>query len=174
VEESLSAGLCGASRPGHFPGVTTVVAKLFNLVLPDVAVFGQKDGQQVRVIQRMARDLDFAVKIVVAPTRREDDGLALSSRNAYLSDEERRQAVCLFEALQLAGRLFRQGERRTRVLSDAMRELLAGYPLARPEYVEIVDHDTLQPVEEIRGPVMVALCARLGRTRLIDNAVLAG
>jgi len=171
-ESSLSTGLCGAARPGHFRGVTTVVAKLFNIVQPDVAVFGQKDGQQVAVIERMTRDLDFPVRIVTGPIVREADGLAMSSRNAYLSPEERSQAVCLVQALRLAERLYGSGERSAARLRESMRDMIDRYSLARSEYIELVDRTTLQPVERVAGPVLVALCVHLGSTRLIDNTLL--
>ena len=171
-ESSLSENLCGASRPGHFRGVTTIVAKLFNTVLPDVAVFGQKDGQQARVIERMTRDLNFPVRIVVAPTVREPDGLAMSSRNAGLSAEERIQALCLVRALRAAERLYGEGERSAVALRGAMQELIASYPLAQVVYIELVDNQTLEPCEQLAAPAMIALCVRLGATRLIDNTVL--
>jgi len=172
AEEDLSRGLCGKSRPGHFRGVTTVVAKLFNIVLPDLAVFGRKDAQQARVIERMVRDLNFPVRIVVAPTVREPDGLAMSSRNAYLSAGERRRAACLHEALNAAKGLYARGVRETDALKGKMLELLAGQPAAEVEYVEIVDYESLKPVSEIRAPALIALCVRFGRARLIDNTVL--
>ena len=172
VEESLSRGLCGATRPGHFRGVATVVAKLFNLVLPDVAVFGEKDGQQLRVIRRMVRDLNFPVEIVAGPTVREPDGLAMSSRNKYLSPEERRQALCLRRALDRAGELVRAGERDAEEIEEAMRQVVAEAPLARVDYVEIVDDATLEPVRVLERPVMAALAVFMGKTRLIDNTVL--
>lgn len=169
VEERLSRHLCGSSRPGHFRGVCTVVARLFNLVLPDFVVFGEKDAQQLRVIRRMVRDLAFPVEIVAAPTVREPDGLAMSSRNAYLTAEERSQAVCLRRALDEAERRYRSGERRADALIEAMRTVLAGYPKARIDYIEVVDDETLEPVERCERPVLVALAVHLGRARLIDN-----
>ena len=173
VEETALTGvLCGASRPGHFRGVTTVVAKLFNGVLPDVAVFGQKDAQQARVIRRMARDLDFPVEIVVAPTVREADGLAMSSRNKYLTGSLRQDALCLRQALDEAERRFGAGERRTCALRDAMETVIRRVPSAAIDYVEIVDEQTLVPVETISGQVLVALAVKVGATRLIDNTVL--
>jgi pantoate--beta-alanine ligase len=172
-EGDLASGLCGAHRPGHFRGVLTVVAKLFHVVEPDVAVFGQKDAQQVRLIEKMVRDLDFAVRIEVAPTVREPDGLAMSSRNAYLSDVERRRAVCLWQALELAKRLYAGGTHDAAVLVARMREHLAqGSPPVRVEYVEAVDWETLKPVTRIERKTLLALAVRLGATRLIDNALL--
>ena len=172
VEEKLSCGLCGASRPGHFRGVCTVVAKLFHLILPDVAVFGEKDAQQLRIIERMVRDLDFPVRIVRGPTVRERDGLAMSSRNAYLSPEERRQALCLRRALDRAEALYRSGERGADRVRTATQSVIAESPLARVDYIEIVDDRTLEPVRALDRPCLVALAVFMGKTRLIDNAVL--
>lgn len=172
AESRLSRGLCGASRPGHFEGVCTVVAKLFNLVQPDLAVFGEKDAQQLRVIRRMTRDLNFPVEIVAGPTQREPDGLAMSSRNVYLDPEERRQALCLRRALDAAERLHAGGERDAARLRAAMAAVIARAPLARVEYIEIVDDETLEPVTALSRPALVALAVFLGRTRLIDNSVL--
>ena len=172
VEESLSRGLCGASRPGHFRGVATVVAKLFNQVLPHVAVFGEKDAQQLRVIRRMVRDLDFPVRIIPGPIVREPDGLAMSSRNVYLSPYERQEALCLRRALDRAEALFAGGERQTVRLKEALSAVLAGAPSARMDYIELVDDATLAPVSEIRAPCLVALAVFIGKTRLIDNTVL--
>lgn len=172
VEESLGRGLCGASRPGHFRGVCTVVAKLFNLALPHVAVFGEKDAQQLRIIRRMARDLNFPVRIVAAPTLREPDGLAMSSRNTYLSPEERRDALCLRRALDRAEERFALGERDAEGLRKAMAGVLVAYPRARIDYADIVDDESLEPVTAITRPALVALAVFVGRTRLIDNTVL--
>jgi pantoate--beta-alanine ligase len=173
VEETrLSQGLCGSCRPGHFRGVTTVVAKLFNLVLPDVAVFGQKDAQQARVIQRMVRDLNFPLDIVVGPIVRESDGLAMSSRNRYLSATERKDALCLHRALALAEDLYRRGLRDVRNMREALQSCIAAVPTVKVEFVEFVDDVTLEPVVDIKGPVLVALAARVGTTRLIDNTVI--
>ncbi len=173
AEESIiSRGLCGASRPGHFRGVLTVVAKLFNLALPDVAVFGQKDAQQARLIQQMARDLNFPVAIVLAPIIRETDGLAMSSRNTYLSPTERREALGLMQALQTARRLYRAGERDAHRILAAMKDSIAKIPSARVDYIAIVDDATMQPVARLDTPVIVALAVYVGRTRLIDNLCL--
>jgi pantoate--beta-alanine ligase len=171
-EIRLSKGLCGRQRPGHFKGVVTVVAKLFNVVLPDVAVFGQKDAQQTRVIQRLVRDLNFPVEIVVGPIVREPDGLAMSSRNRYLSASERHDALALHQALALAEDLHRRGSRDARALREAMQKSLATAPAVKLEFIEIVENTTLEPVDTITGPVLVALAARVGATRLIDNTVL--
>lgn len=173
AEEQLSRGLCGASRPGHFRGVCTVVAKLFHLALPHVAVFGEKDAQQLRVIRRMVRDLDFPVEILAGPTLREPDGLAMSSRNQYLSPDERREALVLRRALDRAEALHAGGEREAGRLRAAMMEILAGAPHAKVDYIELVDDVTLEPVEHLEGPVLVALAVFVGTTRLIDNTRLA-
>ena len=167
----LDEFLCGSSRPGHFNGVALVVAKLFNIVQPDEAYFGQKDAQQAVIIQRMAADLDFPVRIVVGPTVREDDGLAMSSRNAYLSADERGRAVALYEALSAARKAVEEGER----VPEALKRLMISR-LSRSEldidYAEVVDAATMRPVATVDGLVLVAVAARLGETRLIDNIVL--
>ena len=162
-------GLEGALRPGHFRGVATVVSALFNLVRPDVAVFGKKDAQQVAVIRRMVRDLHFPVEIVAGETVREEDGLALSSRNAYLSPDERRAASVLFRALRAAGQAIAAGERRGDEVRRLMREVLDSEPLARTEYADVVDAETFQPVDALVGSLALPLAVRIGRTRLIDN-----
>ncbi len=170
--EGLTRYLCGRSRPGHFRGVTTVVAKLFNIVKPQVAVFGQKDAQQALVIKRMVRDLNFDLKIIIVPTVREPDGLALSSRNAYLTPQQRRQATVLYQALQLAQRLIRAGETEPSRVKQALRRLIRTQPEARIDYVEIVDTVRLEPVSRIQGEVLVALAVYFGRARLIDNLIV--
>ncbi len=167
----LTEGLCGAYRPGHFRGVTTVVAKLFNIVLPDVAYFGQKDAQQAVVIQRMVRDLNFPVEIRVVPTVREADGLAMSSRNRYLGPEERRAATALYRGLESALRALEAGERDAEAVRARVREMLAREPLVREEYVEVVDAEELTPVTYIDRRVIVAVAAHVGSARLIDNVV---
>ena len=171
-ETALSGGLCGAFRPGHFRGVTTVVAKLFNIVMPDVAVFGQKDAQQVRVIRRMVRDLNMPLEVLIGPTVREPDGLAMSSRNRYLSAAERNDALCLHRALAEAVRLAAAGERSVERIRAAMAAVIAQTPSARVEYIELADDETLQPVRYLERPVLAALAVRIGTTRLIDNTVL--
>ncbi len=172
VEENLSRGLCGASRPTHFRGVVTVVSKLFNLCLPDVAVFGEKDAQQIRVIRRLVRDLNFPVEIISGPTIREPDGLAMSSRNVNLSPAERKQALCLRRALDRAEVLQRSGERDAARIRASMVEAVAMEPLATIDYIEIVDDETLEPVARTDRPTLVALAVKFSKTRLIDNAVL--
>jgi len=172
VEGPLTLSLCAASRPGHFRGVATVVTKLFNICEPDVAVFGQKDAQQAAVIRRFTADLDLPVRIVVAPIVREDDGLAMSSRNVYLSDEERVQARSLNASLQKAREIFASGERDGAVILEAVKEAVASQPLAKLEYAELVDHDSLEPIRIIEKPALLAVAARFGTTRLIDNTLL--
>jgi pantoate--beta-alanine ligase len=173
IVHELTDPLCGASRPGHFRGVTTVVAKLFNIVSPDYAYFGQKDYQQAKVIQKMVADLLIPVEVVVCPIVREANGLAMSSRNAYLSPEERQAALVLSGALRLAEARLAQGERQGQRLEATLREYIAAEPLARLDYVAVCDPQTLRAVEEITGTVLVALAVYIGKTRLIDNALLS-
>ena len=168
----LSGGLCGRSRPGHFQGVCTVVAKLFNLVRPTVAVFGRKDYQQLAIIRRMVRDLNFPLRILAAETVREPDGLALSSRNVYLGANERAQAPVLHRALLQAAKRARAGERRASTLRAVMEAELATAPLARIDYAEVMDAEDLQPVTSLEKPAVLALAVFFGRTRLIDNLIV--
>jgi len=172
VEETLGKGLCGASRPGHFRGVCTVVAKLFNLALPHVAIFGQKDYQQVAIIQRMVRDLNFPVEIVVAPIIREADGLAMSSRNRNLSNAERAHALGLSQSLRLAQDAFHVGETHAPTVCARMSALLTEKYGVRVDYVSAVDGITLEPVETLKPGVVFAVAAFVGATRLIDNTML--
>ena len=174
VEEKLSQGMEGGSRPTHFRGVTTVVAKLFNLVLPDVAVFGAKDWQQAAILRRMTRDLNFPLKFVVAPTRREKDGLAMSSRNKYLSAGERPQATILWRALKLAKEvvLSSRAPNYADVLKRELAALIATQPAARLDYVEFFDSETLEPATAVTRGTHMALAVFIGKTRLIDNAEL--
>jgi pantoate--beta-alanine ligase len=162
----------GTARPGHFEGVLTIVTKLFHIVQPDVAVFGQKDAQQVAAIRRMIADLDFAVRLVVAPTVRDADGLAASSRNIYLSPDERREALALSRAVGRAAELARQGEGDATRLEAAMREELARSPSLAVEYAAVVDAGRFTAVVEVAGPCVAAVAARVGATRLIDNVPL--
>lgn len=172
-ENDLSKQLCGASRPGHFRGVLTVVGKLFNLVLPDMAVFGQKDAQQAVLVRQMINDLDFPVRMIIAPIIRESDGLAMSSRNVYLSPAERRDAVCLSAALRLARRLYRSDERHSTVLKGAMSDLIGKIKSASIDYIEIVGAHNLKPIHKIENEdILIALAVRIGNTRLIDNLLL--
>jgi len=168
----LTETLCGPHRSGHFDGVATVVTKLFNIVQPDRAYFGQKDAQQAVIIRRMVADLDMPIEIVVCPIVRESDGLAMSSRNAYLSPAHRRQARCLSESLRLAEQMVRGGERRARPIVEAMRAHIVSAGPCEIDYVAAVDPETLQPVETIDRPCMFAIAVRIGSTRLIDNLVL--
>ena len=158
----------GTSRPGHFRGVTTVVAKLFNLVQPDIAYFGQKDAQQARVVRQMVRDLGFPLEVRVLPTVREPNGLALSSRNARLSPTERKASSVLFRALQTGGRLIEWPHRRKNEILRRMRQVIRQAPGSRIEYIAIADPDTLEPMEKIRKPALLMLAVRIGGTRLID------
>ena len=166
-------GLEGACRPGHFRGVATVVCALFNLVRADVAVFGEKDAQQLAVIRQMVRDLHLPVEIVPAPTIREVDGLAMSSRNAYLSPEERRAATVLHRALRAAETAISEGERRGDAVRERLREVLNTEPLAHVEYAEVVSAETFQPVATLSGRLVLPLAVRIGGTRLIDNIRLS-
>lgn len=169
--EKLSLPLCGAARPGHFRGVATIVTKLFNIVLPHIAVFGEKDYQQLQVIRRMVRDLSMNVEIIGHPIVREADGLAMSSRNSYLTAEERRAAVCLPRSLCKAERLFKRGETSARSIVDLVLSELARQPLAQIEYVKLCDAETLAEVDEASAPVVLAMAVRIGKARLIDNRV---
>ena len=171
--EAVSEGLCGSSRPGHFRGVATVVAKLFNIVKPDRAFFGQKDFQQTVVIRRMVKDLNMDTEVVIGPTLREPDGLAMSSRNVYLAPGERAAAASLFAALSAAKELYASGERDAGRLKARVYEILAGEPMVRPEYVEAVDID-MRPARVAGDDTVIAIAARLGNTRLIDNIPLSG
>ncbi len=170
----LTSGLCGASRPGHFDGVASVVTKLLNIVAPDVAYFGQKDAQQVAVIRRMVIDLNMDVEIKPVPIVREADGLAMSSRNVYLSAEERQAALVLSRSLRMARERVVAGERDMGALQSAVLEMIQAEPLANIDYVQIVDYDTLEPVSQLGGRALLALAVRFGKTRLIDNVVLEG
>ena len=175
VEETkLSRYLCGKSRPGHFRGVCTIVTKLFNIVRPTRAYFGQKDAQQFRVIKRMVRDLNMDVELVECPIVREHDGLAMSSRNIYLSGDERAQALALYNSLKLAENLIKSGERDAEVVKNAMKEFLSRYDKVKIDYVEIVDEETLEPVKHIEGKVIVAIACWVGKARLIDNVIVQG
>lgn len=169
--EGPSKGLCGGSRPGHFRGVCTVVAKFFHIVQPDHAYFGMKDAQQLAVIRRMTEDLCFPVRIVGCPIVRESDGLALSSRNKYLNEVERKAALCLSQGLHEGLRLIENGERNTHVIKSAVRKKIEQEPLARVEYVEAVDPITIQDIDYINGSILCAVAVFIGNTRLIDNFI---
>ncbi len=170
--ERLTERLEGGDRPTHFRGVATIVAKLFNLVRPERAYFGQKDAQQALVVRRLIRDLNYDIDLVVCPTVREPDGLAMSSRNAYLSPEERAAATVLHRSLQRVETLYADGERDADRMRNAMRELLAAEPLARPAYVSVADIEDLTELDTVDRKALVSLAVRIGRTRLIDNVVL--
>jgi len=170
--EKISEGLCGAKRPGHFRGVATVVAKLFNIVQPDVAFFGQKDAQQLQVIRKMVQDLNFPVTIVPCPIVREPDGLAMSSRNVYLTPEERRAATVLYRSLKLAENLIAGGERDAGKIESFLAESIASEPLARLDYAEVRTLPDLEAKPELSGEVILAVAAYFGRARLIDNLIV--
>lgn len=172
--ERVSKPLCGKSRPGHFRGVATVVLKLFNMVYPSSAYFGAKDYQQLQVIRSMVKDLNLDVRIVSCPTLREDDGLAMSSRNSYLAPPERAQAVCLFQALQISGELFRNGEKEPRKYIEAMSGRITREPDADPDYISLVHPETLEDLNVVDETCLAVLAVRIGKTRLIDNMLLDG
>ncbi len=172
VGGEITAKLCGKSRPGHFKGVTTVVSKLFNICLPEVAYFGQKDAQQAMIIEKMTRELNFPLRIVRCPIVREPDGLAMSSRNVYLNEEERKSALVLSQALALAREMIESGETHVNKVKEAMVDLINSKPYTQIDYVEIVSGEDLSDLAEIRGKVLVALAVRVGKTRLIDNLLL--
>jgi pantoate--beta-alanine ligase len=170
--DGLGKVMCGVSRPTHFRGVTTVVAKLFSIVLPHTAVFGQKDAQQFFVIRRMTEDLQMNVELIMAPIVREKDGLAMSSRNIYLNADERAQAVCLSQALELARKLVQSGEKNCSAIIKKMREHIEKYSLAKIEYINIVETETLRDLVNIAPSALIALAVHFGKTRLIDNVIL--
>lgn len=170
--EKLPGHLCGLSRPGHFRGVATVVTKLFNIVRPQVAIFGQKDYQQLAVIRRMVRDLNLDIRIIGVPTVRESDGLAMSSRNTYLSENERRSALSVFQSLQQARESVAEGIRDASTLIQRASEFIGSQPHVKMDYVAVCDPETLEAVERVEGPTLMALAVRVGKTRLIDNIIL--
>lgn len=169
--DKLTKGLCGKTRPTHFRGVCSVVCKLFHIVTPDRAYFGQKDAQQLAVIRRMVRDLNFDIEIVGCPIVREADGLAMSSRNTYLNEEERKAALILHKSLLLGKQMMEQGERETAKIKEAIIQNMETEPLARVDYVEIVNPDTLENIDIIEGRALIATAVYIGKTRLIDNEV---
>lgn len=170
--DGLTKGLCGKTRPIHFRGVCTVVGKLFNIVHPDRAYFGQKDAQQLAVVRRMVRDLNFDLEIVGCPIIREEDGLAKSSRNTYLSGEERKAAVILHKGLVKGEEMVSAGEKDVKKVLDAITEIIESEPLARIDYVEAVDFDNIETIDTIEGSVLVAVAVYIGKTRLIDNFIV--
>ncbi len=172
--KDITERLCGARRPGHFRGVATVVAKLFNIVAPDVAYFGQKDAQQVVVIRRMAADLSMKVRIAAVPIVREADGLALSSRNVYLNPAERQAALVLSRSLSVAEELLKAGQRDAAAIRGALQEIIASEPLAACDYISVCDPSTLKELDRVGGAALVALAVRIGKTRLIDNLLWEG
>ena len=169
---TLTQGLCGKTRPTHFSGVCTVVSKLFHIVQPDRAYFGQKDAQQLAVIKHMVEDLNFDIKIVGCPIIREEDGLAKSSRNTYLNKEERKQAVILSKALLKGKEQIENGERKSSEIKKGITQIIETMPLAKIDYVEVVDFQTLESIEEIKGEILVAVAVYIGKTRLIDNFIM--
>lgn len=170
--QNVSSGLCGKTRPTHFRGVCTVVSKLFNIVTPDRAYFGQKDAQQLAVIRRMVRDLNMDIEIVGCPIIREEDGLAKSSRNTYLNEEERKAALVLSRAIFAGEDLMKAGERSKDVVLSAMNEILGAEPMAKVDYVEMVDADTIEEITDKTARVLVAMAVYIGKTRLIDNFMI--
>ena len=172
--QNLGKSLCGKTRPTHFRGVCTVVSKLFNIVAPDRAYFGQKDAQQLAIVRRMVRDMNFDLDIVGCPIIREEDGLAKSSRNTYLNPAERKAAVVLSRAVRAGERLMQEGERSAAVVLKTMRDILEAEPLARIDYVDMVDAFSMEPVERADHPVLCAMAVYIGKTRLIDNFIFEG
>lgn len=170
--EILTEGLCGRNRPGHFRGVTTVVTKLFNLVEPDKAYFGQKDAQQALVLRKMSKDFNMNLELVIMPTVREPDGLAMSTRNHYLSEKEREAGLALYRSLTRAEELIEQGLRKSQEVISAVEQLINQEPLVEIEYVEIVDTKEMERLEELRGEILIALAVKIGKTRLIDNVIV--
>lgn len=171
--EKATKHLCGISRPTHFDGVTTVVAKLFNFAKPHIAVFGQKDFQQLAVISRMVQDLNMDVRIIGVPTVRERDGVAMSSRNTFLNPDERKSAVCLKRSLDLAAEMVAQGEVQAGPLIKAIQKMILSYPFTEIDYVNICDPVSMEDVESVKGETLLALAVRVGKTRLIDNCLLS-
>lgn len=170
--KALPGFLCGKSRPVHFSGVATVVTKLFNIVMPDVAVFGQKDYQQLQIIRQLVQDLDFDIRIVAGEIVREGDGLAMSSRNAYLSESQRASALSLFQSLNLARKLIANGEKNAMAIHRKMEALIQSFPETQTEYISFCHPETLAAVDTIQGRVLLALAVKVGKTRLIDNALI--
>ena len=170
--ERITEKLCGASRPGHFRGVTTVVAKLFNIIRPHKAYFGQKDAQQCVIIKRMTEDLNFDIEIVIMPTIREADGLAMSSRNKYLNAQERQSALVLSKSLSMAQDMIKSGQTNAVDILHNMKQMIEAEPLAKIDYISIVDSETLDDIKEIKANTLIALVVFIGKTRLIDNMII--
>jgi pantoate--beta-alanine ligase len=173
VAEKLGGRLCGISRPGHFDGVLTVVAKLFHITKPHLAVFGQKDYQQLTIISRMVKDLNMDIRIVGVPVVREPDGIAMSSRNSYLNPEERQSALCLKQSLDMAVQMYGQGERKVPAIRAALEGIILEQPFTEIDYVSFCHPITLEEVEVIEGETVLALAVKVGQTRLIDNCIIA-
>lgn len=171
---ALTNELCGITRPTHFRGVCTVVAKFFNIVCPDRAYFGQKDAQQLAVIKRMARDMKYGIEVIGCPIIREEDGLAKSSRNTYLSAEERAAGLCLSRAIFAGQKMVEEGERSAEAVLSAMRAIIEAEPLAKIDYVKMVNFDTIEQIDEIKGNILCAIAVYIGKTRLIDNFIVEG
>ena len=172
ITENLSNRLCGVIRPVHFRGVTTIVAKLFNIVKPHFAVFGQKDAQQALILRRMVIDLNFDIELIIAPIIREPDGLAMSSRNQYLNEDERQDALVLSQALNIAKKMIASGEKNSKTIKAEMMRMIHSAPLVNLDYLEIVDYYSLEPVDRIGGNTLIAIAAIIGSTRLIDNIIV--
>jgi len=170
--DKVTRGLCAISRPGHFDGVTTVVAKLFNITMPHTAVFGRKDYQQLAVISRMVKDLNMDIRIIGVDTVREPDGLAMSSRNKYLNPDERKSALCLKKSLDLANRMFEKGERDAALIKQAVNDLIKEYPFTRIEYINLCHPSTLEDINTLGDETILALAVHVGKTRLIDNCLI--
>lgn len=170
--QNVSTGLCGKTRPTHFRGVCTVVSKLFNIVTPDRAYFGQKDAQQLAVIRRMVRDLNMDIEIVGCPIIREEDGLAKSSRNTYLNEEERKAALVLSKAIFHGEEMIKNGEKKAEIILGEMKKIIGEEPMAKIDYVEMVDADSIETIQEAKGRVLVAMAVYIGTTRLIDNFIV--
>ncbi len=170
--KGLSDVMCGRSRPGHFRGVSTIVMKLFHIVLPTFAIFGQKDAQQAIIIKRMIKDLNMDVEIILSPTVRHEDGLAMSSRNFYLSKEERKAATILYQALKEGEKLVQDGKKDPELIENEVRKIIEMEPLARIDYISITDIEKLEPIAKISGQILIALAVYIGNTRLIDNIIL--
>jgi pantoate--beta-alanine ligase len=170
--ERVTKHLCGLSRPGHFDGVTTVVAKLFNIAKPHLAIFGEKDYQQLTAVKRMVKDLDMDTQIIGVPTVREPDGLAMSSRNNYLNPEERESALCLKKSLDLAREMFSQGKKDVQKMREAVEKLILTHPFTEIDYINICDPMSLEDVDQIEGKALLALAVKVGKARLIDNCII--
>jgi pantoate--beta-alanine ligase len=170
--ERVTKHLCGLSRPGHFDGVTTVVAKLFNIAKPHLAIFGEKDYQQLTAVKRMVKDLDMDTQIIGVPTVREPDGLAMSSRNSYLNPEERESALCLKKSLDLAREMFSQGKKDVQKMREAVEKLILSHPFTEIDYINICDPMSLEDVDRIEGEALLALAVKVGKARLIDNCLI--